>query len=350
MMRYEEYIPDLEFSKHPVNAMTAVRIMQFMDGLIRRGPSEWISLHSFVQKLWYAQVYFDESCYLAIIHESYHASGTVNVGKVDDDDMVTKARQLVDKIAYPDIPQIVEALGSDSYLFDKFTYVSRFTNNSLSFHHIQDVILDYLRRYVHPEMWRRNQSRVLAAIPTPPNYDIQKILNNIYVIESMSGIQGTCFHLANYGLVTCEHTVVDDSYVFKADDLKNKYPVKIFKKNEVIDLAIIQADGLALEDGLQIGDSDKVKLNDHMAVAGFPNHNYGDTGIFSPGLIVGFRMASSIRRMLVNTPLIGGNSGGPIIGEGNKVIGVAVTGADKMENAPLTENHGVIPISALNLL
>jgi len=102
--------------------------------------------------------------------------------------------------------------------------------------------------------------------------------------------------------------------------------------------------------GLEIGDSDTIQLNDHIAVAGFPNHNYGDTGIFSPGLIIGFRTVSSIRRFLTNIPLIAGNSGGPIISSKNKVIGVAVTGADKMENAGITENHGIIPINALRVL
>lgn len=188
-------------------------------------------------------------------------------------------------------------------------------------------------------------------IPTPPIYNIQKVLDNIYIIESAAEAkQGTAFHMKGVGLISYHHSIAPDSMVFKASDIGKKYPTTILKSHPVIDLAIFNSNELPLNEGLDMGDLDKVRLNDHVAVAGFPNHNHGDTGIFSPGLAIGFRPVSGIRRLLVNTPLIAGNSGGPIISGDGKVIGVAVTGADKMESAATTEDHGVIPISAINLV
>ncbi|HMI04870.1 MAG TPA: serine protease [Pedobacter sp.] len=349
-MDMTKYVPDLEFLKHPVNGNSAMWIMKLLEGLIRRGPSAWTSLHPFIQKLWNAQIYFDDDCYLIIVHEAYHVSGSVYITDAVEPELISKAKLLINATPYPTIEQIVSAFGSDAFLVDKFTYTGKFTANKLSFHHLQDILLAYLDIYVMPEIWQINQQRVLSAIPVPPSYNVKLILKSIFIIESPQGLQGTCFNLAGHGLVTCEHSIREDSTVFRADELTKRYPVKILKRNETIDLAIFTADGLDLDEGLVSGESDSIQINDHIAVAGFPNHNYGDTGIFSPGLIVGFRMVSSIRRMLVNTPLIGGTSGGPILSYENKVIGVAVTGADKMENAALTENHGVIPISALNLL
>jgi S1-C subfamily serine protease len=63
--------------------------------------------------------------------------------------------------------------------------------------------------------------------------------------------------------------------------------------------------------------------------------------------VTGFRMRSGIRRILVDAHIISGNSGGPVLDKDNRVIGIAVTGADNERDAPDTENHGVIPIDAL---
>ena len=66
--------------------------------------------------------------------------------------------------------------------------------------------------------------------------------------------------------------------------------------------------------------------------------------------ISGFRSYSGLRHILVNSPLIAGNSGGPAFDKNSKVIGIAVTGADKMSTAHETEKHGLIPIEALNYI
>lgn len=53
---------------------------------------------------------------------------------------------------------------------------------------------------------------------------------------------------------------------------------KILHQHPIIDLALFEVGGIDVEDGLEIGDSDSLNLNDHIAVAGFPNHNFGDSG------------------------------------------------------------------------
>jgi S1-C subfamily serine protease len=91
-------------------------------------------------------------------------------------------------------------------------------------------------------------------------------------------------------------------------------------------------------------------MMDHLAVSGFPNWRGGDSGVVMPGIVVGFRTVTGVRRILTNAGIVAGMSGGPVLAAGNVVIGIAVTGADSMATVQETENHGIIPIDALKLL
>jgi S1-C subfamily serine protease len=96
--------------------------------------------------------------------------------------------------------------------------------------------------------------------------------------------------------------------------------------------------------------ADDLRQMAHLAICGYPNYRLGDTGTIVPGLVVGFRTVSGIRRILTNAPIVAGASGAPVLNASGMVIGVAVTGADRMENAQDTEDHSIIPIDALNLV
>lgn len=260
---------------------------------------------------------------------------------------------------FPTFGQSFEILKNEGYAFDLFTYVGEKNETKLCWPHITENIIDWLNNIVVPKVLEMNTKRVKDAIPTPPTYDTTTILDNIYVIESESGmLQGTAFHLKGVGIITCDHCIRDESTgklledlkLFRGKDFVNKFDPIVERYNSTIDVAILKADKRFLSEGLEIGSTDNLKQMEHIAVAGFPNYNIGDNGIFCPGLIVGFRTYSSIRHVLVNTPLISGNSGGPAINGENKVIGIAVTGAEKMSQANQTEKHGLIPVDVIGLL
>ncbi len=182
-------------------------------------------------------------------------------------------------------------------------------------------------------------------------YQPDYILSNVYVLESDTELkQGTCFHVADVGLVTCAHVLAENLLIFHPSNISKKYPVKIIQSSEVLDLALIAAPDLSLNEGLPLGSADNIEIIDKVILAGYPNYRIGDTGIISIGEVTGFRMISGIRRILIGTPIIGGNSGGPVLSRTGEVIGVAVTGADRLEDAGETEHHGVVPIDALEWL
>jgi S1-C subfamily serine protease len=188
-------------------------------------------------------------------------------------------------------------------------------------------------------------------------FNTNKLFENIFVIESENGMkQGTAFYLKNVGIVTCDHCVRDDTTnvilnditIYNGNNFNEKIAVKVIKSNIDLDIALLEVPDVFKEKtGLEIGSTVNLQQLQKIGVAGFPNYNFGDNGIFSPGLIVGFRNYSGKKHLLVNCPLISGNSGGPAFDINSKVIGLAVTGADKMSIANETEKHGIIPIEAI---
>jgi len=282
-----------------------------------------------------------------------------HVGDLKDQSIIDLFRQVYAINPFPSFEESYKIINNTGFSFDTFTYIGQKDGNKLSWPHIAENVIDWLNHIVLPRVMEMNLKRVKDAIPIPPNYDMQKVLNNIYVIESEEGVvQGTAFHLKGIGVITCDHCIrneenkeiLKDLKLYRGHDISNKIDVKVKSSNSSIDLALLEVDKDFLNDGLERGATDNLKQMEHVAISGFPNYNYGDNGIFSPGLIVGFRVYSGIRHILVNTPLISGNSGGPAINKDNLVVGIAVTGAERMSQAHETEKHGLIPIDVIDLI
>jgi S1-C subfamily serine protease len=195
-----------------------------------------------------------------------------------------------------------------------------------------------------------NEYRVLLG--KEPKYvvgETEAIFASLWILESPeSHKQGTAFFLKDVGLITCAHVVEADTYAFQHGDTLRTYPVTVVAKNDVVDLAILRI-GREVRHSLGGDSLSEILQRDRITLVGFPNYQNGDSPHLTEGHVSGFRMKSGIRRLRIDTPIIAGLSGGPVLKAG-KVIGVAVTGADRMEEAHRTEDHGVIPISALDHL
>jgi len=245
---------------------------------------------------------------------------------------------------------LYRALGPDYFGSDRFAYIGPCSDGMISWAHLSEHLIEWLNRSVLPAAFRLNQTRVLRAIPSPPQFNFSFLADALWVLESDEGmVQGTAFTLSGVGLVTCDHVIRADTHAFRASACSAKLSTRIIAREAQLDLAILEVKCNVLG-GLHRGSSDAVSMMDHIAIAGFPNYRLGDTGIFVPGLVVGFRPVSGIRRLLTNAAIVAGMSGGPVVNGQNQVIGVAATGADMMENAQSTEHHGIIPIDALAFL
>jgi S1-C subfamily serine protease len=208
----------------------------------------------------------------------------------------------------------------------------------------------WLNSQVLPEVLQRNNARHHRAAPPPPRLDVSALESSLWILEcEQSTRQGTAFALEGVGLVTCEHVLGPETHAFQKASPNDKRRITVLAKNAAIDLATISID-TALPIRLPRGSADSLKIGDPITVCGFPNYRIGDTGTTVPGSVVGFRPISGIRRILTNAPIVGGASGAPVLDSDGKVIGIAATGADRMEAAPETEHHSIIPVDALQFL
>jgi len=168
-----------------------------------------------------------------------------------------------------------------------------------------------------------------------------------WVLEcSETNRQGTAFLVSDVGLITCHHVVGPNTVAFHPDDQERRYAVAVLRSNAALDIAVLERP--VAGPGLELDQSGAVlNYEDYVRVSGYPNFRPADQIYSVAGKVVGIRVVSTIRRLLTDAPIIAGQSGGPVLDAQNRVIGIAATGADRMEAAPRTEDHGIIPISAL---
>lgn len=164
--------------------------------------------------------------------------------------------------------------------------------------------------------------------------------------------QGTGFIIEDIGIITCAHVIGKETQATNTRNQK-KYNLELISQEPALDLALLQfTDSNANSEFKPYlkASADDMDVGAPVILSGFPNYRQGDSGVFKEGKVVGFRTVSSIRRLLVDTSIVAGNSGGPVFNHKGEVIGVAVTGADRTENVDETENHAVIPIDAIRFL
>jgi hypothetical protein len=291
-----------------------------------------------------SKVFVAGDCVYASVASSHGVRQAAEFTLVEIEELATAASAL--PTTHDDLAR---ALPAKWFSAERFTYVGPYLESRGCWPHLLLHLDRWLSVVVNPRLLSLNQQRVQRAIPPPPIIDAPKILAAMWILES-EDLQGTAFNLTEVGTISCAHTIRPHLEAFRPNRPEKRFSVSVLRSNETLDLAVISIQGADIGPTLDRGNSDGLALMDHVTVAGFPNYRIGDSGHVAPGIITGFRPVSGIHRMLTNALIVSGTSGGPVLSRDGKVIGVAVTGADQIISAPQTENHGIIPIDALNYL
>jgi S1-C subfamily serine protease len=128
-----------------------------------------------------------------------------------------------------------------------------------------------------------------------------------------------------------------------------RYPIKVLARDATLDLAILQP---PTDPGvwLELGQPERVRRLDVVTLAGYPQFARGHTLSVVLGKVSGIHTVSTIKLASIDAPIIKGHSGAPLLDKNNKVIGVAVRGANQHDVADASTLFGVVLISELNRL
>ena len=174
--------------------------------------------------------------------------------------------------------------------------------------------------------------------------DLEYLKDSVVMVEvydkygnELATGSGFCAYRPDY-IVTNYH-VIEGAYEIKLvtdwDEEFNAKTVEIF--NEEADIAILSIDGELTP--IKIGNSDTCKIGQKVYAIGSP---VGEKNTVSQGTISNLDDVENIR---ITTPISHGSSGGALLDETGKVVGITYAGYDNAQNL-----NFAIPVTKLNNL
>lgn len=148
----------------------------------------------------------------------------------------------------------------------------------------------------------------------------------IWLLEDEeTGIQGTGFATAAHGLLTAAHVLAPHTQAQCPSAGLPMRPLKVLAKHEHVDVARLSLD-VRPPAVLRVGDPRPLAPGTEVRVLGFPLHRAGATVNIQRGVITAFHPWHGVPHLVVDCPIIRGNSGGPVLNIRNEVVGIAVHG------------------------
>lgn len=190
------------------------------------------------------------------------------------------------------------------------------------------------------------------------NLDILEclVLNNTFVLEcDMEDVfeQGSAFYIPDIGLVTSFHVVEHGILyrVYSYPGYKNTalgavgLEANIRSADKEIDYAIFTIDLPQLEEKhLEIGDSTKLCVGDHVTIIGYPGHQEGNSPYIQNCSITSIKHLFGAPFYTVSGRIVHGASGGVVLNEKYEAIGIIKGGVQTLRDNDDSDNQGFVPI------
>ncbi len=160
---------------------------------------------------------------------------------------------------------------------------------------------------------------------------------------------GTAFMLKGTGLVTCFHVVAAKGVdAFRPLAPSARFQVVVKHALKEIDLAVCDLAPAPKCHSLHAS-SNPLSVGAKVRILGYPDWNRGNSIFDATGEIVLVRRYFGAPYALVSVSTGAGNSGGPVLDESGRVIGVVRTG-ERWHGDEEGKEHGILGITALEIV
>jgi RNA-directed DNA polymerase len=136
------------------------------------------------------------------------------------------------------------------------------------------------------------------------------------LISTSNAVSGTAFAVEGGTLLTAAHCVETEMVAIQPSFGNKLFPVRVIRSDTNIDIAEIEIDAPRIV-RFQVGNDNNLATEDQITVIGFPRYRSGDSVAVSGGKITHSRNYQGIPHFVINTNIVQGNSGGPILDKNN---------------------------------
>lgn len=189
--------------------------------------------------------------------------------------------------------------------------------------------------------------------PMSPDQDL---LDKILVVSGAGN--GTGFILDDEWLITCDHVIKDAAtaeyftYDNYASPMRHSLNINHNWRSpdsayDLIALEPSMADLRSKFFSFKSAPLDSLHESETYRVVGFPAYIAGSRPHINPVVVTGIKTIDEMQIAFVNTPLISGYSGSPVLNSRNEVVGIVQTGSPNRRAGDDDYRHTFLPISEI---
>jgi S1-C subfamily serine protease len=180
------------------------------------------------------------------------------------------------------------------------------------------------------------------SAPTP----IARAINGTFTIKSAKKI-GTGFFISSNGYaVTCRHVVEEPASYSAVLNDKTEYPLTVLSVSPRQDLAVVQVPVPQKGSHLPLRDASTLSPGERLFAIGA---SAGLQATVTDGVFTGIRRMPETEEEVIqfSAPVNPGNSGGPLIDEKGRVVGIVSMRYDSLKGIPINGVGFAVPSARL---